>query len=359
MKISSGKYVGKSDELPTEENIPKRDMNAHGELRVLDEYLKFIDSKDIREFNKDTLFSPAEIAALVTKSRKTTVAEKAEALRSLIQNYGTQLDDTSRMLENEFEPDTSFCYELTKYLTALDDTLQNKGMNWFKKPLYIAGFAEIDYNSFADGRDAWGDTIYFDNYDAAYDYLVGEKKYYLDDDQLKNLKTSARIEVLDLSDPEEQYDSGRFLFNNALEMCAVDIPGRVYEYSSFEEIFYVHVPSPFHTGDIVKWNSPFYLPEYGVIDHEPESRETDICLKLEMGDGSDIQESLDIYCPPKLICEADQDDLVERRGFWCYDHIPYLELEKCSPEEIPEELYELFHWKEEVYDKNKFGKIRQ
>ena len=54
--------------------------------------LDFIDSKSIRDYNKDTEFSPAEQAILISKSRKTTVEEKVNALKELLQAYGKKWD---------------------------------------------------------------------------------------------------------------------------------------------------------------------------------------------------------------------------------------------------------------------------
>ena len=44
------------------------------------DYIDFIDSKDIRDFNRETLFSPAELAILVITSKHTSVDMKIKAL---------------------------------------------------------------------------------------------------------------------------------------------------------------------------------------------------------------------------------------------------------------------------------------
>lgn len=49
--------------------------------------LQFIDSQDIREYNKDTCFTPAEWAVLISKSLKRTVEEKIDALQYLVDHY--------------------------------------------------------------------------------------------------------------------------------------------------------------------------------------------------------------------------------------------------------------------------------
>lgn len=54
---------------------------------IMYDFLRFIDSSDIREFNKDTNFTPAEQAVLISLSDKTTVEEKIDALQYLADHY--------------------------------------------------------------------------------------------------------------------------------------------------------------------------------------------------------------------------------------------------------------------------------
>ena len=49
--------------------------------------LGFIDSPDIRVFNKDTVFTPIEQAVLVSRSRHRTLEEKIDALNYLLGHY--------------------------------------------------------------------------------------------------------------------------------------------------------------------------------------------------------------------------------------------------------------------------------
>lgn len=55
------------------------------------DYIDFIDSKDIRDFNRETLFSPAELSILVITSMHTSVDMKINALNNLIDVHGTEL----------------------------------------------------------------------------------------------------------------------------------------------------------------------------------------------------------------------------------------------------------------------------
>ena len=91
------------------------------------------------------------------------------------------------------------------------------------------------------------------------------------------------------------------------------------------------------------WNSVFYKPMYGVITHNPITREQDNALRY--GDGTDIQEALDMYFPPEVICNIVPENVICTPEFWGWDHIPYLELETCKPEEIPVDLKPLLQWK--------------
>lgn len=54
------------------------------------DFLRFIDSPDIREYNKNTHFTPAKQAVLISKSKNTTVLEKLSALKYLTKNYSDE-----------------------------------------------------------------------------------------------------------------------------------------------------------------------------------------------------------------------------------------------------------------------------
>jgi hypothetical protein len=309
-------------------------LDVEGE-KMISNYINFIDSKDIREFNQNTYFFPAELAVIVTTSNHTTLEDKINAIKQLLKEYGPELNDISRLSNGgclKLNPEIGFEGELKNHLAALEDAFCNKGENWFGKTLYIASFMEIDFN--IRYSHPWDNNAYFESFDAAYSYLVKEKEEYLSDDDLKDVRTSACIKVLDLTDPEKQHDFGLFLFDNKMQLCDVCVPKCIYDFE-FDAAFYIHVPSPFSKGTLVKWNSTFYKPEYGVVCNDPITREED--RALEYGDGSDIIESIDMYIPSRIY---------EDEGYWSWDHLPYLELEKCEPEDVPEELQPLLSWRE-------------
>ncbi len=60
--------------------------------------LPFIDSPDIREFNKHTKFLPAEQAVLIAVSKTKTVEEKLEVLQYLADQYSDNEFGTEKSL---------------------------------------------------------------------------------------------------------------------------------------------------------------------------------------------------------------------------------------------------------------------
>lgn len=49
--------------------------------------LEFIDSSDICEFHRNTVFAPEEQAVLIVNSNKRSIEEKAAALEYLLETY--------------------------------------------------------------------------------------------------------------------------------------------------------------------------------------------------------------------------------------------------------------------------------
>lgn len=52
--------------------------------------LDFIDSKSIRDFNKDTQFSPVEQAILIAESERRTIEEKLNAWKEILHAYSEE-----------------------------------------------------------------------------------------------------------------------------------------------------------------------------------------------------------------------------------------------------------------------------
>lgn len=273
--------------------------------------LDFIDSKAIRAFNKETKFSPAEQAILISKSRKTTVEEKVNALKELLQAYGKneiwhEDHDGERIDFRKVIRNTIISWEY-----ALEGRADKTGY------VYTAYFAEQDFND-----EMHRDELYFTSYDRAYQYLEEEKRSYLEDEDLRDCVTMGVICKVKLNDKDwEAVD--KYYFDNELRLVALlprsCVPGllpgkRLCDpYPWCDYAFYI--PVPFKAGDIVKVESPFDRTYYGVFSHEWEKP-----MRKEM---ESFLMSLDMY---------DQDT----KKFWFTDDTCILDLEYCSDEELPE-----------------------
>lgn len=278
------------------------------------DFLKFIDSPDIREFNKDAMFTPAEQAVLISMSYKTTVEEKIEALQYLVDNY----------TEEEFHKDSIKCgwasgdggvrirdvilETIRVWKCALDARFHNNNF------IYLAEIYE---------REHWGGNSiysYFSDYDKAYKYLVKTKKYYTDeierdyDEPIILYGVIRRVRL----DADDTWDHEHYLFDHDMRLVSLindedrgDIPYLINEYLAF-------VPLPFKKGDIVKVESLCHPTYYGVFSCEWERPEDTDRIVMWI--------SLDIY-------NKESKDLDHTDGTG--DCV--LSYSLCSYEELPED----------------------
>lgn len=277
------------------------------------DFLSFIDSPDIREYNRDTDFSPAEWAVLVSKSFGRTVKEKIEALQYLADNYTAA----------EFKKETVHLdnYALG-YLESFRDVVLETIRAWKEalvarfeaEGIFIAGLFEQEYSM---QEDHWQ---YFSSYEKAWGYLLQAKQEYLEDEKLKNVKTYAWIKRIKL-DRIERSDGESYLFDHEMRMVEVGIDGEKF-FAGKKEIalvydYLVYVPLPFEMGDIVRVDFPHMAVHYGVFSCEWEKPEITQRIRMWV--------SLDIY----------------KGGDFDYtDNCPYydwiLGFSHCSDEELPE-----------------------
>jgi hypothetical protein len=169
----------------------------------------------------------------------------------------------------------------------------NKGLEFVKKKenaVYELKFWEKEIPCKDKG-------LLFSNFDKAYQKMLEERRYYDSNPGLSHVETVAEIICIEL-DSENEISSHMY-FNSKLQMINLIIDPGLYE--KLGEIYnmdidteaYVHIPIPFHKGDIVKVVSPIEATYYGVIPSEFPDRENDDTLQY--GDASDMVVSLDIY----------------------------------------------------------------
>ena len=229
--------------------------------------LDFIDSKAVRDFNQDTKFLPAEQAILVSESQKTTVEEKLSALQEILRTYQEQ-----EFLYQHYDEEINFRQIIVNTIKLWEEALSRRQE---RDPAYVYGanFTEKDFN-----EKIYEKKYFFTSYEKAYQYLVKEKQYYLDNDDLRDCITTGTIQRIKLDET-------------------------VWGYT-------------FKQGDIVKVESPFHKTLYGIFSHEWREPK-------RKGWGSFVM-SLDIY---------DSDT----KKFWYTDDTSILEMEYCPEEELPKE----------------------
>lgn len=280
--------------------------------------LDFIDSPDIREYNKNTVFTPAEQAVLIAHSEETTVEEKLAAWQELVDNYSTE----------EFGLDSiriNYGLHVTDFRQVVIDNI-NIWKELFAaikekdNVVYLVGVNEREH----DGSE---EKNYFSSFDLAYQFITETKQEYMANTNLRELEVYAIIKKIYLDQRYNGMDI--FYFDNNLRLVKVS-PDRKWfetneedEWVDLTENCYVYIPVPFRAGDLVKIQSPFDKTEYGVVPFNQPSREDDVCLK-HGGDGTDMIMTLDCY-----LDWCDEFDFM--------DYAELLSLRRCTVEELPKE----------------------
>lgn len=157
----------------------------------------------------------------------------------------------------------------------------------------------------------------------AWEYLLKEKQEYLDDEDIKHVKTFASIERIKLDDTEGS-DGESYLFDNEMRMVNISVDcDRAFagqgEFTLADE-YLVYVPLPFRNGDIVKVDFPHVGVHYGVFSGEWKKPEESCRIHMFA--------SLEMY-------------IEERADFDYTDGDPYwddvLGFSFCKDEELPED----------------------
>ncbi len=284
--------------------------------------LQFIDSPDIRKYNKETQFTPAEWAVLVSKSLRKTVEEKINALQYLIDHY-----TADEFKEETVWPEFGDFGYLHSFREVVAETIRAWKMalaNRFETEgvVFRANLFEQEYG---EQGEHWG---YFSGYEKAWAYLLERKREYLDDEDLKDVKTYAKMERIRLDQAEDQAGEG-YLFDNEMRMVDVLFIDETKFFAGKKEIalvsdYVAYVPLPFKAGDIVKVDFPQTKVHYGVFSGDWKRPEDQSRIHMWA--------SLEMY-----IAERDDFDYTDNCPY--YDWI--LGFSFCPDEELPEEAQAL------------------
>lgn len=232
------------------------------------DYLKFIDSAQVREYNKDTRFTPAEWSLIVAGSMTTTVEEKLEALQYLLENY-TEQDFAEESVNvgpghsvyqsylpcKENVRETVWIWEET-----LADRYDSTGS------VFAAGYGEKEKSWLRET----GKYRFFPNYEKAYMYLREIREERRKRENFRKEEMFGEIYRLKAGE-EEDWDG--YIFDGDLRMVEV-LPdgdrchradGSYISLLDEPEEYNVFVPLPFKKGDIIKVEDNRTLPYYGVM----------------------------------------------------------------------------------------------
>lgn len=282
-------------------------MKSNADRKYNYEFLEFLDSPDIREYNKNTRFHPAEQAVLVARSQKRTLEEKIKALQYLADLYSEEdFQNGSAMVGGYNEKSDGKFRECVLETVRVWNQILNDRYNQ-EGYVYAAALNEKDYINYEISEYS-----FFSDYENACQSLSRQKDEYLKDDDLKDTQTIGRILRLKLDDLYGHYTPyDEYYFDHEMKLINVWRSSPECCYKSVEE-YSVFVPLPFEPGDLVKVTSPFWPTYYGVISHKWERRKPEFQGMLM---------SIDVY-----------DDRSHRFDYT--DDTDILSLEYCLEEEL-------------------------
>ena len=170
-------------------------MKSNADRKYNYEFLEFLDSPDIREYNKNTRFHPAEQAVLVARSQKRTLEEKIKALQYLADLYSEEdFQNGSAMVGGYNEKSDGKFRECVLETVRVWNQILNDRYNQ-EGYVYAAALNEKDYINYEISEYS-----FFSDYENACQSLSRQKDEYLKDDDLKDTQTIGRILRLKLDD---------------------------------------------------------------------------------------------------------------------------------------------------------------
>lgn len=302
-------------------------------LNILD----FIDSKDIREYNKGTKFTPIEQAVIIELSQKAVLSKKLDGWNTLLDLYSEEefqsenvgrlskcnLDYTNKETAEKTKTDNNISFrKIISDTVSTYESVLDKRYDKDDDVIYIAEFSENpEYRATID------DCRFFKDYDSAYSYLVQSRNEYIDDGlDFSNIGVSITREKFYTGDNDDEIY--KYLFNSNLEIVDVYYPCQLNNSEYFLSDFYISIPHPFKVGDLVKVINGYEKNDvyYGVLGGLKEETEN---MHRDIGDYTDMEKHIDIvYEKNEKMCCGHQ-------------HAVLTQLEKCTAEELPEKESEM------------------
>ncbi len=181
-------------------------------------FMDFIDSSDIREYVKAIHFTPAEEAVLICQSVKTTVEEKIQALQYLADAYSEeefQTESVGITWKRDGDGKVQFREAVLGIIKVWKEVLADRNNN--DNVIYAVILQENEY--IQDWLSKWK---FFTSYELAYQFMVNQKREYLEDSSLKHVKTYGEIYRIITDDLNRCYmDEDRYCFDNEMRLVRI------------------------------------------------------------------------------------------------------------------------------------------
>lgn len=275
--------------------------------------LDFIDSPDIREYNKNTVFTPAEQAVLIAHSNETTVEEKLAAWQELVNNYsdGEFRDDSIDIwlwMKEETSVRQLVIDTIRSWKNALEATLQKENV------IYVVRFM----------REGEQDCKkkFCSNYRMAYQEMICDKEKFLAEHDCYTEYVGAVITRVCMTNGDD-YDV--YFYDDELRMVSL-MRGLIQEDKDIPSLDFeccVHVPTPFKCGDLVKVKRSYGKEKYGVLV-------ADLPCELKYRG----------FGRMNMITRLDGCDQQNGKLGW-WDDVDVLDLRHCDEDELPESMEKL------------------
>lgn len=227
---------------------------------------EFIDSKDIREYNRqlETKFTPIEQAVIIYQCNSKTVEEKLAAWHELLDTYTEEefekinLPDDGKVTNRHIMFGHTYRQKVEITVKAFEKALELK--NNTKGMVYIVtDYASPDSNGYEEFE--------FSSFDKAYEYICTSKKrefldYGVGEAPVSTMYFSMKVFSLD----EKDNDMTEFIFDNDFRMTQI-----YYDYEEEKyglDYVYIYLPLPFKKGDIIRTIDG--RNEYAIVPKTPD-----------------------------------------------------------------------------------------
>lgn len=296
--------------------------------------LDFIDSPEIRKYNEQTVFTPAQQAVLIMRSRKKSMEERLDALQHLVDVFAEEEFGAEGIFreDNEAVTDENM-REITIKNIAYYRRLLEKRYNAEGCVFAVALHEKDNIGTYRYDVDEY---CFRADYESAFQKLKEEKAEYENDADWQDVELWGEIIRIPFKTGKEEYRPRRLYYrhNHDLKLVEVeerfadndddqfadDLPDEIaLEWEEdLNKAFGVHISTPFRPGDLVKsvsfCNSPFYGVIHGYGLREKMDKEWWEWQDGVMGVRFDISE--------------------DSKFGWEHD-LPILSLSYCKAKEIP------------------------